>query len=556
MSPTKLSTRAQPKRARRASNATNASKKSTSVTTNRLLSLSEAAQLIDKSVPLSSLPTHSAETTKKDKKVLKMYESVTGTTKVRRKGITLFLLAVIERQKHLKNNLQEITVSKFKARGYRDGKARLMSLNTFRCCYVAVLRRLYKAQKPNKDGWSGRVNRDVRKIDNLAKTILGVSIDTKAIGVEETSLLIAAMGQGARYFFSHACLMSALLETGRRVNCFRKRAFKHIKEIKEITDPAKRHDPRARLIEVVFARYKDKGEGVGEDGAHDIHLRGSLFFNDGFVDSIYYLNRRCVQDFGLPLFDIESGRTILDHIAADPELKFVLHESLFEVNAERAYELFRRGQNNLNIDPTLHVMRPHGTRKGLYSAGVAAMESGELTQAHLDGLRSQLGHCPFSRSGREHYLGSDYLSGLNYGALFSPNPHVRALGVHIRSKTLEEKWKLKEPVRILWKDNPLNFQLVEDLVTERICQKDAKKNAKGALPRFYKKPSKARVDRKIAKLLLGFAASHCPECAAMNDTDKAHHAKLVVIKTLSSYLSRDQMIQFIDRMLLSKKIKP
>lgn len=518
----------------------------------RLLTLKEAAQIVNETgVPLSSLPSHSSETSKKDKQVLKMYESVTGTKKVRRKGIVLFLRAVLERQKHLKANMNAIAAAGVKARGYRQGKVRLMSLNTYRYCYVSVLRRLYKGQKPNKPSWSGRVCQAVKKLDNLAKTFLGPSVETKAVGVDETTLLIAAMGQGARHFFSHATLMCSLLESGRRVGCFKKRQFKHITSITNITDPLRRNDKRACLIEVVLKRYSDKGEGEGEGDEHDIHLRGSLYWN-GFIDSVYFLNRRCVQDYGVPLFDQSTGRSILDHVAADPELAFVLDESLFEVRADRAYVLYRRGQDNTNLDAKFNL-RPHGVRKHMYSAGVAALESGEISFANLDGLRSQLGHCPYSRSGRQHYLGGEYLAGLNFGALFHPNPEIRALGVHINAKTMQEKWKMNEPPRVLWTEIAANFDIVEDIVAEKLCRKDAKKHAQGASPRFFAKPSKSRIRRKVNKILLHFGTTHCPESATMSDKDKIHHAKTSVIRTLSSGLDRDQMIHFIERVLLSMK---
>jgi hypothetical protein len=235
--------------------------------TNRLLTLSQAADLIDKTVKLSTLPTHSRETSKKDQQVLKKYATVTGNTKVRRKGIVLFLRAVLERQKHLKENFQQIIASPEKVKGYRNGKPRLMTLNSFRYSYVSVLRRLYKAQKPNKLAWSGRTAQDVKKLDTLAKSFLASSIETPAVDVEATTILIAALGQGGRHFFSHASLMCALLETARRVGCFKNRTFRHITMVKNITQPSKHGDPRACLIEVVFKRCDDKGEGEGGRGA-------------------------------------------------------------------------------------------------------------------------------------------------------------------------------------------------------------------------------------------------------------------------------------------------
>lgn len=189
----------------------------------------------------------------------------------------------------------------------------------------------------------------------------------------------------------------------------------------------------------------------------------------------------------------------------------------------------------------------------MYSAGVAALESGEISFANLDGLRSQLGHCPYSRSGRQHYLGGEYLAGLNFGALFHPNPEIRALGVHINAKTMQEKWKMNEPPRVLWTEIAANFDIVEDIVAEKLCRKDAKKHAQGASPRFFAKPSKSRIRRKVNKILLHFGTTHCPESATMSDKDKIHHAKTSVIRTLSSGLDRDQMIHFIERVLLSMK---
>jgi hypothetical protein len=547
MGPSASPTKALPKRARRS--AAKSTLPATSASPQRLLSLPEAAKLVDSSVLLSSMPTHSAETSKKDSKVLKMYESVTGTTKIRRRGIILFLRAVVERQKHLKENLDAITTSNIQSKGYRFGKAKVMSLNTFRFCYVSVLRRMYKKQKPNKLSWSGRTDQDVKRIDLLAKSILGPSKETCSVGYEETTLLISALGQGARGFFSHASLMTALLETGRRVGCFNKRLFKHITSIKDITDSSKKDDPRACLIEVTIKRYKDKGEGLGETDEHDVILRGSLFSND-YIDSVYFLHRRCLQDFGVPLFDTQTNLSILDHISADSNLHFVLQESLFEVAADRAYELFHRAQDNTSI-PNSFNLRPHSTRKHLFSAGVCALESGELPPESMNGLRSQMGHTPYSRSGRQFYLGSDYLRRLNYCAIFHPNPVVRQLGVNMKSKSMQEKFGLSEPPRCLWKRIPKNFEIVEDIVLEKLSQKDAKKFGGDSAPRFIDRPSKARVDRKVSKLLLRFGNLHCPEYASMTNADKTYHVKNVIIDTLSSGLCRDQMIDFIERSLLS-----
>jgi hypothetical protein len=112
---------------------------------------------------------------------------------------------------------------------------------------------------------------------------------------------------------------------------------------------------------------------------------------------------------------------------------------------------------------------------------------------------------------------------------------------------------MNEPPRVLWTDIAGNFDLVEDIVAEKLCKNNAEKNAQVESPRFSTKPSKSRIGREINKLLLHFGATHCPESATMSDKDKIRHAKSAVVRTLSSGLDRDQMIQFIERVLLSMK---
>jgi hypothetical protein len=142
---------------------------------------------------------------------------------------------------------------------------------------------------------------------------------------------------------------------------------------------------------------------------------------------------------------------------------------------------------------------------------------------------------------------------LNFGAVFHPNQAIRDLGVHVNPMTQQGKRGLTEPPRVLWKDMVGNFDLIEDIVEEKLCRKDAKKKTPNTTPSFFEKPSKARVQRKIRKLLLRYGRNHCPECAGMSNANTEYHAKKAIIRTLSSGLNRDQMVQYVENKIIHIK---
>jgi hypothetical protein len=483
-----------------------------------------------------------------DKSVLSKYEQVNKSTKVTGKGTLLFLRSILEQQRHLRNNLATIKQNCVSlGNGFRKGVFRVMTLKSFRESHVSVLKRIYKKQNPNRPTLSGQILLDIDRIVTDAKTFLSPSREMLSIGVDETTLLISAIGQGKRTFFSEASLMCGILESSRRISCFRKRQFSHIVSITNITDEARKEDKSAFLLEVSFRRWCDKGEGSGEIDHHLVILRGSIY-NNGFIDSVYYLNRRCEEEFGIGLYDPVTGRTLLDHITANPHLAFISSEPLFDTNVDETYLLYRRAQENTNI--TGHCMRPHGVRKFMYSKGVEALESGEIASPNLAALRSQMAHSPYSRSGRTFYLGEQYTQSLNFAALFHPNEEIRRLGLRVNCKSLKEKWGLSEPARVLWIPMGENYDIVEQMVTTNIGRLDAKKKHGDDMPKFFDRPSRFRVLRKLGQLTRRFARKHSPERKSEAKENLERRGKEMIINTLSSGLTRDDMIKYIKEQVL------
>jgi hypothetical protein len=514
----------------------------------RPLTLAEAAKVAETAPPLSTLSPNCKHTSLVDKSVLSKYEQVNKSTKVTGKGTLLFLRSILEQQRHLERHhttIKQNCVSL--GNGFRKGVFRVMTLKSFRESHVSVLKRIYKKQNPNRPAFSGQTLQDIDRIVTDAKTFLTPSREMLSIGVDETTLLISAIGQGKRTFFSEASLMSAILESSRRISCFRKRQFSHIVSITNITDDERKEDKSAFLLEVSFKRWCDKGEGDGETDHHLVVLRGSVF-NNGFIDSVFYLNRRCEEEFGVGLYDPITGRTLLDHISANPDLAFILSEPLFDTNVDDTYLLYRRAQENTNI--TGHCMRPHGVRKFMYSKGVEALESGEIASPNLAALRSQMAHSPYSRSGRTFYLGEQYTQSLNFAALFHPNKEIRRLGLRVNSKSLKEKWGLTEPARVLWMPMAENFDVVEHMVTTNIGRLDAKRKFGDAIPKFFDRPSTFRVLRKLGQLCRRFARTHSPESKSQAKEDLERRGKDMIINTLSSGLTRDDMIKYIKEKVL------
>jgi len=431
--------------------------------------------------------------------------------------------------------------------GFRKGSFRTMSLKTFREGHVGVLKRIYKTQNPEQPALSGTVLLDIDRVVTEAKTFLGSTKETKSIGVEESTLLISAIGQGKRTFYSEASFICAVLETSRRISCFRERVFSHIMSVRDITEDSRRDDRAAFLLELKFQRYCDKGEGDGQIDENIVVLRGSIFNND-FIDSIYYMNRRCIEKFGVPLYDKDTGLSILDRAHNDSDLSFILQEPLFEVHVDSAYLLYRRAQENTNINT--HPMRPHGARKFMYSKGVEALESGEIASPNLAALRSQMSHSPYSRSGRMFYLGSDYTESLNFASLFHPNKEIRRLGLRVSATSMQQKWSLSEPARVLWNPMNENFDLVEDMIASEVGREDAQKEYGDNVPCYYKKPSKSRLQRKVSEVCRGFGTKHCPECRLMTLEDMEKKGKEIIINTLSSGLTRDEMVTFVRKNLI------
>lgn len=152
--------------------------------------------------------------------------------------------------------------------------------------------------------------------------------------------------------------------------------------------------------------------------------------------------------------------------------------------------------------------------------------------------------------GRKFYLGSSYTGCLNYGSLFSQNEEIRSRGVREDPKDMKEKWNMDEAPRVLWNPLPENFDIVEDMVASRLGRRDAMKSVPSAVPRFFERPTKARVERRITKILRRFADASCPETLTMKKTDRVYHAKEIVILTLSSGLSRDEMAKYVETKLM------
>lgn len=328
------------------------------------LTLAEASEIARNAPPLSTLSPNCKHTTLVDKSVLSKYEQVTKSKTVTGKGTILFLQSILAQQRHLKDNMETIKKSCVSlGNGFRKGLFRVMTLKSFRQSHVSVIKRIYRNQNPNNQQFTGDTLLDIERIVTDAKSFLSPSREMKAIGVDETTLLIAAMGQGKRTFYSEASLMCSLLESARRISCFKKRTFSHVVSIRNITDATRATEKAAFLLELTFQRYADKGEGEGEENQNEVVIRGSIY-NNGFVDSIFYQNRRCVEQFGIGLYDADSGMSILDHVRSNPDLNFILQEPLFDVDTDYAYLIYRRAQENTNINT--HVMRPHGVRSGLF----------------------------------------------------------------------------------------------------------------------------------------------------------------------------------------------
>ena len=95
-----------------------------------------------------------------------------------------------------------------------------------------------------------------------------------------------------------------------------------------------------------------------------------------------------------------------------------------------------------------------------------------------------------------------------------------------------------------------NFDLVEDMIASEVGREDAQKEYGDNVPCYYKKPSKSRLQRKVSEVCRGFGTKHCPECRLMTLEDMEKKGKEIIINTLSSGLTRDEMVTFVRKNLI------
>jgi hypothetical protein len=85
-------------------------------------------------------------------------------------------------------------------------------------------------------------------------------------------------------------------------------------------------------------------------------------------------------------------------------------------------------------------------------------------------------------------------------------------------------------------------------VASKLGREDAKKEHGKVLPKFYERPSRVRVLRKLAKLLRRFGRKHSSPSNKSKEAEEKC-GKEMIVNTLSSGFNRDEMIQYVEKHL-------
>lgn len=187
----------------------------------------------------------------KNRYMLDSYKRVIGSTTLTDKGVINYVGAVVEQQKVLARTGSSAVP--FSSRGYSGGVMTLMTVPSFSCNVVAVLKRVWLQQNPENPRWTGTTDASMTSFKTAAACFMAQPRKTDKVTSDATDLLIAAYPQGASDASEFALAASANAEAGKRVSLLNLSTFGDIVSIKVVTEPGKQSDPAYDLLTVVVS---------------------------------------------------------------------------------------------------------------------------------------------------------------------------------------------------------------------------------------------------------------------------------------------------------------
>jgi hypothetical protein len=247
---------------------------------------------------------------------------------------------------------------------------------------------------------------------------------------------------------------------------FSRFSYGDITEIRDITKPENRSDPRKHLVMVVAGLRLMKGD-ASELVIFDTVLIGCPTYL-GICDEVYYLNQSCLQRVGVPLIDPLTGRTLEDALKL-PAYAHMKERKVYRPVVVDLYAVFHdMFARNTDVPASIHkALRPHGTRTFIASTFRRANERGEINAAVIEAVECQLGHSAVSSTTRTRYLSTSYHKTIFFGGLTTRNENLRGL-LHVPSKSIALKLGFKNGAvpRVLGFAFPENVDIVDEVVSE------------------------------------------------------------------------------------------
>jgi hypothetical protein len=286
-----------------------------------------------------------------------------------------------------------------------------------------------------------------------------------------------------------------------------------------------------------------------------VKFTGSRYYR-GHWDFVYYLQDIVRQRLGVELLDA-FGNSFVDVLRSDNERVDLLKERVFgTLKLTSLYASYKSAQENTNIPVTDKKFRPHGHRVFTNEQTRNAMDKGILSPTLADGLANQLSHSTTSRHNRGVYLSEAYVQTFSFAAVYSPNPHVRKLGVVGDLPTLTEE--LGYVPRVLYRPDKKNLEVVRSMVECKIAvdkfNVDAALNHRQScsVTNFgkLKKPASRLVSTKLRILKQRFGKAHLPETIFMPVSKRLSYVDSVWVSTLSLGMSRGDIVSWFRETVL------
>jgi len=286
-----------------------------------------------------------------------------------------------------------------------------------------------------------------------------------------------------------------------------------------------------------------------------VAFTGSRYWR-GHWDFVYFLQEIVRAQLGVDLLDA-SGRSFVHVFLTDSLREPLLHRRIFgQVKLPMLYTLYRKAQLNTNVPESDRSFRPHGHRTNVKEEGLHAMDKGLLSPSLENGLAAQLNHSTVSRH-KGAYLSNSYLLTFAFGALFSPNPNVRKLGVVRPLATLTSE--LGYVPRVLYLPDKKNLEVVRRIVAVKLAigMINAERTKMGGRPWsetegviMLTTPAARVVSMKLRQLKQRFGKKHLPELEFLASRDRLAYVDKVWIASVSGGMTRGEIVQWCKSRVL------